>query len=197
MVTVLCTSGMSHSGRAVARQTAGDSCRQLQRESKLQRQCFQTAGLQMSQWRPSRSVEQEPMGLIVGHSWSACLNSVKSPRQTEATHSLCVTHCPPDRPSCHIGHELKYVLVCSQFRGLTSDDKNIISSIDECKKRWGWYCLKWAEKNPWLVCQLKSENQLILVSKDFFFSAKWMIFHRLEPLKHEKLLYFYSSMTVI
>ena len=119
MVTVLCTSGMSHSGYAVARQTAGDSCRQLQRESKLQRQCFQTAGLQKSQWRPSRSVEQEPMGLIVGHSWSACLNSVKSPRQTEATHSLCVTHCPPDRPSCHIGHELEYVFVCSQFRGFT------------------------------------------------------------------------------
>lgn len=78
-------------------QTAGDSCRQLHRESKLQRQCFQTAGLQMSQWRPSRSVEQEPMGLIVGHSWSACLNSVKSPRQTEATHSLCVTRCLPDQ----------------------------------------------------------------------------------------------------
>lgn len=61
------------------------------------RRCFQTAARQMSQWRHSRSVELEPKGLIVGHSWSACLNSVKCPRQTEATHSLCVTHCPPDK----------------------------------------------------------------------------------------------------
>lgn len=91
------TYGMSHCVCTMAQQTVGDSCRQRQRESELQRQCFQTAGLQMSQWRPSRSVEQEPMGLIVGHSWSACLNSVKSPRQTQATHLLCVTRCPPDQ----------------------------------------------------------------------------------------------------
>lgn len=63
-----CTDRMSHSVGPMARQTEGDSCMQLQRVNKLQRQCFQAAAVQMSQWRPSRSVELEPRGLIVGHS---------------------------------------------------------------------------------------------------------------------------------
>lgn len=88
-------SRMSHRVCAMVRQTTGHNWRQLQSESELHRQCFQAAGPQMSQWRASRSVEQEPMGLIVGHSWSAFVNSVKSPRQTRATHSLCVTPRPP------------------------------------------------------------------------------------------------------
>lgn len=116
------TSGMSHCVCAMVRQTTADNCRQLQSESKLQRQCFQTAGLQMSQWQSSRSVEQEPMGLIVGHSWSACVNSMKSPRQTQATHSLCVTHCPPYQ-STHSRAATPDTL----FGGLTSDDKVIFS----------------------------------------------------------------------
>lgn len=112
---------MSHCVCAMVRQTTGDNCRQLQSESKLQRQCFQTAGLQMSQWQSSRSVEQEPMGLIVGHSWSAFVNSMKSPRQTQATHSLCVIHCPPDQ-STHSRAATPDTL----FGGFQSSDDKVI-----------------------------------------------------------------------
>lgn len=44
---------------------------------------FHTAWLLMSWWWHSGSAEWEPMALIEGHSWSACLSSMKSPRQTE------------------------------------------------------------------------------------------------------------------
>lgn len=144
---------MSHRVWTVARETAGDSCRQLQKESKLLRLCFQTAGLQMSQWRPSRSIEQEPMGLIVGHSWSSCLNSVKSPRQTEATHSLCVTLCPPwqERPQriCHTRHGFNYVFVCSLFIYFTWKQYVQHWWAQECFSVW----ILWNHKEllmPWL-----------------------------------------------
>lgn len=132
--------GKTHRVCTVAEQTVGDICRQLQRESKLQRQCFQTAGLQMSQWWRSRSVEPEPMGLIVGHSWSACLNSVKSPRQTEATHPLCVTRCSPDQ-SVHgqaaTPDRGSYICLCLlAFRSTrkTFRGKSKLSNINKCKK---------------------------------------------------------------
>ena len=85
---------------AMVRQTTGDNCRQLQSKSKLQRQCCQTAGVQMSQWWSSRSVEQEPVSLTLGRSWSACVLAW-NPQDKHRPPTPCVSPSVPPDQSIH------------------------------------------------------------------------------------------------
>lgn len=132
------TYGMSHRVSSVARQTAGDRSRQLQRESKLQKAVFSDS------WPPDEPMTAQRVSWAGANgsdcgTFLKCLSEQREIPKANRGHPLPVCHpLSPraERPQAGVRtrHGFKYVFVCSLFGGFTSHEKTICPKLMSARK---------------------------------------------------------------